>query len=416
MKDRYDNELTTNAPALENYSTGIDLYLAAQPGAIEQLRLAIAEDDNFAVAYADLARVLQVYDQPKEAQQLIAHAVELSHGLSNGERAHVEIMRLLLGGAGADAYKLIQEHVAHYPRDVMAVLPCCGVYGLIGFSGRVGREAENLAFMTMLERHYGKDWWFDSQFAFALLEVGQLDRAEPLIERAYKAKPSNANAVHHLAHWYYEQGEAQVGAVMLDEWKKSYDRSGLLHSHLAWHGALWALEANDIDRMLAILDADILPEVTESPAIVVLPDLVSLLLRSELAGHPCQLALWQIASNYAAQHFAKPSISFVDMHTAIAHAFVGTDTLLELLVDNPKGYASDLVAQVAKAARSFVKADWPGMIEHLAPIMPVHERLGGSRAQRDLLELVMQYALCALDQRTIADQFLLMRRPLLRSH
>src|SRR3974377_748340 len=46
------------------------------------------------------------------------------------------------------------------PRDAMALAPSTGVFGLIGFSGKAGREGDQLALLEPLATHYCNDWWF----------------------------------------------------------------------------------------------------------------------------------------------------------------------------------------------------------------------------------------------------------------
>ena len=58
--------------------------------------------------------------------------------------------------------------------------------GLIGFSGREGREAELLALLEPLVSVYGEDWWFTSAHAFAQVEAGEIAAAERTIERSLR--------------------------------------------------------------------------------------------------------------------------------------------------------------------------------------------------------------------------------------
>ncbi len=412
MQDRYGNTVSTRSDkALELYQGGIDLFLAAQPGGIEALKAATQEDEAFAVAHADLARALQIVAKPQEASLCAKRAVEMVGGTSAREQAHVDIMDALVNGRSGEGFKRIKDHIRTYPRDVMTVLPCCGVFGLIGFSGKVGREAENLAFMVPLVDHYKDDWWFESQYAFALSEVGQLDRAEALNDKAFEANPANANAVHHRAHIHYEQGNSDTGRTALNDWRANYSRDGLLHCHLAWHDALWALEMGEVARVWEIVAADVHPSKTSAPPINVMTDLVAILLRTELAGQDRHPDLWDLAREYAHEHFARPGLSFADAHSVIAFAFTKAHEEIAPYLDNPKGLAGDVVAAIAHAFQNFIDENWQSAIDHLTPVMPFHERLGGSRAQRDLLELTVSYSLTRLGQEQEARRYLQMRRP-----
>lgn len=412
MQDRYGNHRgTTSAAAFEQYCVGVDLSLAAQPGGIEALAQAVELDPNFAVAHADLARGLQIISKPKDARAAMARAQALEDQLDDCERGHVQIMGHLIDGQAERALAQTKVHIQTYPRDVMVVQPGCGVFGLIGFSGRLGREAENLAFMESVASHYVDDWWFESQMAFSLCEVGQLARAAELIEKAYTANPSNANAVHHRAHIHYESGERVAGREAIAQWRASYPRQGLLHCHLAWHDALWALEEGDLDEVWEIVATDIHPDRATAPPINLVTDLVALLLRAELQGHERPADLWDLAADYAQKFFAKPGLSFADYHCAIAYAVTERDGALAVLRSTDRGVAGDQVAAIAIAFAAFAAEDWQAMIDGLTPIMASHERLGGSRAQRDLLELSYAFALQQLDLKPEAIRFLSQRRP-----
>ena len=90
----------------------------------------------------------------------------------------------MIDGGSVAGLAAVKEHLATYPRDAMVLAPCTGVFGLIGFSGRDGREAELLALLEPLAGAYGEDWWFTSALAFAQVEVGDIDRAHATIERS----------------------------------------------------------------------------------------------------------------------------------------------------------------------------------------------------------------------------------------
>lgn len=413
-QDRYGNIVSTaSQAALDAYVEGVDLFLAAQVGADEAFGKAIAEDPSFALAHIALARSLQTQAKTAEAITALASARDLASGLSLRERAHISIIGNVIEGNGALAYQEILTHIKDHPRDAMVVQPCAGVFSLIGFSGRPGREAESLGFFTALQSSYGEDWWFNATFAFAQVETGQLAQAEVTLERAYAANPTNGNAAHYKGHLQYEAGEIKAGRRFIREWRKSYDRRALLHCHISWHEALWALEAGDNAEAWQIIEADVRPGFSVGPPINILTDMAAFLLRAELAGEARRDDLWLEISQYAATYFGNPGISFADAHAAIAHAMVGNNEALAKLEDDPAGPAGDMVKALAGVYRAFVNADWQEVITLLAPIMSTHERIGGSRAQRDLLEFTLLNALLKLGQPEQASLLLTLRRPLI---
>ncbi|MBT6139878.1 MAG: tetratricopeptide repeat protein [Rhodospirillaceae bacterium] len=414
MRDRYDNDLsTTSREAVDAYIEGVDLFLANQVGADEAFERSVAADPAFALAYAGLARSLQSLTRIPEAVAASNKAQALVDGLSARERGHVSITGHLIGGNGAQAYREILAHVVDDPRDALVVQPCTGVFGLIGFSGKAGREAECLSFVNGLKSDYGEDWWFDCVLAFAQTEVGQLSEAEVSIERSYAAKPSNANAAHYMAHFRYEQGNADTGLNFIRQWREGYDKRGVLHCHISWHEAIWALEAGDIDTAWRIIETDVMPGGAWGPPLNILTDSVAFLLRAELAGMPRREELWSKMSAFASQYFTKPGISFADTHAAIAHAMAGNSAALKVLEADPAGPAGDVVKSIAEAFDAYAGSDWQVAVDRLIPIMASHERIGGSRAQRDLLEFTFVTALVKLGRADEAARILSMRRPLI---
>jgi tetratricopeptide (TPR) repeat protein len=390
LTDRYDNSLTTSSVAARDaYVRGADLLLSANVGAEEAFRDAIAADDGFALTHISLARTLQIYGRGAETKAPLARALELAPRTTAREQSHIAIFERILTGRGADGLALTREHIKTWPRDAFALAPSTSVFGLIGFSGLKGREEDQLALLAPLAVVYGDDWWYRCLLAFAELELGHFDRALPNIEASLKAFPRNANAAHIRSHLYYEVGERNAGLTFLNEWARDYPRAGVLHCHVSWHQALWSLELGRIDEAWRIYQEGLRPTAAWGPQINVLTDCASFLFRAELAGEARRPELWQEVSQYAAKWFPDPGVGFADLHAALAHAMAGNGEALERIVRNPKGPAADIVVPMASAFGAFARADWDGTITAIEPHLGGHERLGGSRAQRDLVEYAL---------------------------
>ncbi len=412
IEDHYGNRLgTTIAAARDNYDQGVRLFLAGMFGAVEAFTDAVNLDPGFALGHAARARGLMMAGDMAEARKAIETAKALSDGLSDRETSHINAMALLLSGRAAEARAAVLAHVQTWPRDAMAAQMCTNVFGLIGFSGEVGREAALLAYTSALLPHYGEDWWMMSMHALSLCETGQIDASLALMERSLALNPENANASHFKAHAQYEAGETEAGRAFLGEWIQGYDARGVLHGHLTWHLALWALHAGDADEMWARVDAGVAPGTSHSLPINVLTDTAAIYFRAELAGIPVEARRWRTLSAYAANYFPETGQSFADMHAALSHAMAGDGTRLAYIADTAKGFAGDLVRPVAQAWGAMARAEWADALAALKPLLPVSERVGGSRAQRDLIELSYVHVLLKLGQRAEADRVLHMRRP-----
>ena len=91
----------------------------------------------------------------------------------------------------------------------------------------------------------------------------------------------------------------------------------------------------------------------------------------------------------------------------------GDSDRLDRLAGAEKGFAADLVAPVSISIQAILREDWAGAIEALTPAMSDHARLGGSRAQRDILELTYANVLMRMGKGDEAGRVLRMRRPVL---
>jgi len=412
LKDRYGNPLTTTSgTARDAYIEGVDGILSANEGADRALSRAIDGDDGFALAHAALARSLQISARGADAAQAMARARALTAGISDREKGHIAMLGHLIDGDGPAALGAAREHLTTHPRDALVAQPLTGVFGLIGFSGLAGREAEQLAFLAGLAPHYGDDWWFGGQYAFARIEAGQAELAWRTIERALDGNPRSAHGAHVRAHIHYERGETEAGLAYLRDWRRDYHRDGALHCHISWHVALWTLETGDAQEAWRIIDECVRPGKAWGPPLNVLTDTASFLHRAELAGETPRPERWREVSQFARQFFAKPGVAFADVHAALAHAMAGEADALADIIAGAAGPAGDVVTAMAQAFAAFADGEWRETIALLAPVMSTHERIGGSRAQRDLLEYTLLAALLRSGRADDARLMLLTRRP-----
>ncbi|MEX0349735.1 MAG: tetratricopeptide repeat protein [Paracoccaceae bacterium] len=414
LTDRYGNSLSTDQHAArDHYDEGVALFLGGHYAAADAFRDAIAADPDFALGHAALARALMMQGKMKDAKTALARAIELVERATERERQHVAALGLMLAGKLAEARAAVLDHVRTHPRDALVAQLCTNVFGLIGFSGEVGREAELLAYTSALLPHYGEDWWMMSMHALSLCETGQIDASMRLTDRALALNPRNANGSHFKAHAQYEAGETEAGRAYLGAWLAEYDNRSVLHGHLSWHCALWALHAGDAEAMWQAVDSGVAPGAAKGLPINVLTDTAAILYRAELAWIAVEPHRWSVLSDYAAQNFPETGQSFADIHAALAHAMAGEGARLAKIAETAKGYAGDLVRPVASAWGAIAREDWTGALNDLSRVMARTERLGGSRAQRDLLELTYVNVLLKLGQVDEARRSLTTRRSVL---
>lgn len=412
LQDRYGNPLTTSSTAARDaYVAGVDRLLGGDANIEDAFRTAIAADDGFALAHIALARAFQLLGRGTEVGVPRERALALAAGTSKREQSHIAILAKILTGQGAAAIPLVLEHIRTWPRDAMVLSPITSVFGLIGFSGKSGREVEQLAVLQALASAYGDDWWFRTVLAFAEIELQDFNNGHRNIESALRGNPRNAHAAHVRGHLYYELGERSEGLRFLKEWTKEYPKDGQIHCHISWHQAIWSLETGRREDAWGIYTKDMQPGGSWGPQLNVLTDCASFLARAEMAGETIDPALWRTISRYASQWFPNSGIIFADMHSALAFAMAGDSDALRSLIESPKGPAADVLAPIARGFDAFARQNWGEAIRALQPILVIHERVGGSRAQRDLLEYAVTSALLRNGQADQARRLISTRRP-----
>lgn len=384
--DRYGNGLSTTDQPAAAYVSGSDALFAADVGAVEAFERAIRMDPDFALAHAALARTHQIFGNRAPAKAAMTRARELAPKLEGRERSHVNCLGLVVDGQGALALDAIRAHLREWPRDAMALAPCTGVFGLYGFSGLSHRAASLRALLDGLAPQYGEDWWFLAMQAFAHVETGSVESGREKIVRALAMNPRDAHGMHILAHVHYEAGEVADGRRRLADFIVGYPREGLLHCHINWHRALWALVAGDTDEAWKLYAESIEPDSIWGPAINVLTDAAAFLFRAELMGAKPPEGAWDTVISYAKREFPRPGLAFVDVHVALAAAMTEDGAELEARAKGARGPAQPVVERAATGFFAFARQNWPAAIEAFSAMLPEHERLGGSRAQRDLFE------------------------------
>jgi hypothetical protein len=400
--DRYGLPVSTASDeAAAAYRAGLDLSLAAWPGAGAALEEAIVADPDFALAHMARARVHAIYGEGEAARAAAAAARRLvAVRGTEREASHVEAMALAMEGQPAKALAQALAHLDSWPRDASVLSLLLGAYGLLAFSGRADHDQARVDVCERLAPHYGDDWWFLGYRGWSQIENGAIGIGRAMAERSLDARRETANTAHALAHAMFEQGAVEEADAFVTGWLPIYDRAGWMHAHLSWHQALAALEQDDAGRALAIYRDRIQPRVTSAGPMPALADVASLLWRLGLYGHAVPKDTWDDVAAFANRHFPRSGLSFADMHMALVAGATGDSARLAARIDDmqrrleagslPPG---PVAPAVCRAIAAFADGDYAACAGALEPALPEVVRMGGSRAQREVVEDLLLVAL-----------------------
>ncbi len=125
-------------------------------------------------------------------------------------------------------------------------------------------------------------------------------------------------------------------------------------------------------------------------------DAVSLLWRAELTGCPHDPERWRQVHDFAHQMFPRAAVAFADTHIALADAVTGNGAALEARLREMEDLAREghlasgpVVPALSRAFAAFLRQDFSAASAAIEPVLDQHERIGGSRAQRDLVEFTL---------------------------
>lgn len=419
LADRYDLPLSTASTAARDaYVQGHELALTLYPGAVEAFDRALAADPGFALPHAGKAQVLMREGKAVEARAALAAAKDAAAGVSAREASHIAFFDLAFAGRTDAAIAALYTHLASWPRDALMVASAANPNGLIGGSGRSGQKRQIAALMDSLAPHYGDDYWFMSYHATALSEDGQLAAARAKIERSVALNPNNAHAAHGYAHMCYESGDEDTGRGFLAGWLGAYPRAGAFHGHLSWHLALFELGAGHWQEALRLYQDAVTLERHSSGPQQKMTDGAAFLWRSELAGHARDTVAWRALHDFGVSALPRPGPGLADLHVILTHVVMGDTAALDARIRQMEELSREgrypsgaYLPALSRGFMAFERGDFSAAITALAPLAGQNERIGGSRAQHDLIEFTLLKACLNAGRLEEARRVLDARRP-----
>lgn len=225
--------------------------------------------------------------------------------------------------------------------------------------------------------------------AFCLEEAGDYAAAERAGRRAVAAEPDDAWGLHAVAHVHEMTRRPADGIAWLEQTRPSWTGCNNFAFHVAWHLALFHLEGGDVERVLALYDAEVRPQPTDDVRDVA--NAASLLWRLRQDGVDVG-GRWQELAEIARARRHETTLMFGSLHHLFALVAVGD-----------RAAAADLLAAVARCAAEgdgdqrrvagdvgldlarLLAGERPALAPPpLVPLAARLRRLGGSNAQRDV--------------------------------
>ncbi len=213
-------------------------------------------------------------------------------------------------------------------------------------------------------------------------------------------------------------GEPDTVRAYLSSWLATYPRDGFFHGHLSWHLSLCEIQAGNWEAAQRLYrDAIALDRHSGGPQQRI-SDGAAYLWRSELAGQARDAAAWRGLYDYANGALPRPGNGLADLHVILAQAVMGDDAALdararqiEELAREGRYPSGSYLPALARGFAAFERGDFSGAIAALVPVAGQNERIGGSRAQHDLIEFTLLRAFIETNRLDEVQYLLGARRP-----
>jgi tetratricopeptide (TPR) repeat protein len=392
---------------------GLSMFDAAVQGLVSlsgdpvaMAEAAVAVDDGLMLGHV-LRAYLHLYRTSAEGVSN-AHKVleDLRDVTDLGEREflHLRAARSWARGEWDQAVHFLERALLHDPRDLLALKVAQDLYFFLGQSREIKGVVTRVLGAWPPER---VGWGYvQGMYAFGLEENGDYERAEISARAALQKEPRDTWASHALAHVFEMQGRQSEGAAFLEYSSQNWS-SSFFAIHNWWHDALYHLELDELDRVLSIYDG--LIRGTRSTEWLHLVDAASLLWRISLYGHDLEDRDQALAVDLTPV-LSDPVYIFNDWHAVMVFSLVGDQDVNDRVLTGIRRHASGtnrLVAQqvgltLLEGFSSFSAGRYERAIDLLSEARPLASSVGGSHAQRDIIDLTLVAAAARAGQGTTA--------------
>jgi len=406
MKDALGHEVTTaSAACAAALDAATASYLGFKVDAGQHVNAALDADPGCPMANVMKGYLTMLISNASflGAVDKRIEATEAAPAATQRESLHLQALKGWRAGRNDAAIAAWEAILEAHPHDVVALRLAHFAYFWTAGDARRMRSSVERVLPRWSKAQPGYGFLLGMQ-AFACEETGEYALAERQGHAAVEANPADLWAVHAVAHVLEMQGRHEEGWRWVEANEAPLEPANNFRFHLAWHRALFMLEAGRVDELLDAYDRKVRD--LRSPLVQAQPDFAidvqnaaSLLMRLELAGVDVG-SRWAELADRAEKRIGDHIILFTTPHWMMALAACGqwekADALLAAMREHAQtsgASEADVVARVAipacEAVRAHRRGEYAAAVDALFPVRAEIVRLGGSHAQRDVLWQIM---------------------------
>lgn len=352
-----------------------------------------------------------------DVRALLDRAEPMLGRANHRERDHMVALHTLLAGDWHGACREWETLLLQHPRDALA-LQWAHLFDF--YRGDATQLRQRVA--RVLPEWDERDPLYPyvlGQYAFGLEECQLYAQAEETGRRALAGSAKVPWAIHAVAHVMEMQGRHHEGSAWMMHWHGDWAEGNGFAGHLGWHQALFALEALDHAEALRLFDAHLHAD----PAQITLQhvDASALLWRLQLLGADVGARWTRLVEGWDLSDHAAGTFPFNDLHALLALIGAGelvraqawarlVATRAERSGGSNRAVARNVGGPLMRGLLAFAQGRFDEAIESLYPARALASRLGGSHAQRDLIDQTLLAAAARAVDRSVGRALLNERR------
>jgi tetratricopeptide (TPR) repeat protein len=399
----------TTSEAVWHYDQAVRAFAQGYGDTVGLFDAARQVAPDFTMAHLGKAWVLALANDPIMAT-MAGPLLDAARTLPSNEReqTHVAALTHAVSGHRAAAVAILDRHLMRHPFDLLAHFAAMLLDAFLGkFPWVAARSARALPLWSKAQPSYGILLSF---YGFGLEEAGDYARAEDTSRAAAELEPFSYWPHHAVSHVMEMTGRPEDGLKWMVEreplWSTK-DHAG--QAHIWWHKALFHVELGQYDAAMEIYDGPLLA--TQKPVGLSLPNASALLWRLEMIG--CDAGdRWEREAAQWDGHADGHYCVFADIHAAMAELRAGRTVAVERRLaamhktaadgTETAPFYRDVGLPIVQGLAAFHNGAYDQAVEHLLSARFDLWKMGGSKAQQDVIDWTLNEAAARAGQRDVA--------------
>lgn len=386
-----------SATAFSNFTSAYMGFRRDTGGLIKALTESDPDMPMARCAKGYLAKLIGSTNHSARAKVISSEMGEILNqtGANDRERAHAAALAHWCAGDLEKATGVWEGILLDHPLDGLALRLAHFTHF---YSGDPRRMRDSMARILPLWSRDHRDYGFLlGMYAFGLEENGEYFSAEKYGRMAVERNPADAWSVHSVAHVLEMTERTEEGIEWVMGLEDSWSSVNNFRFHLYWHRCLYHLERGEFQMVLRLYDEQIVSDI-ESDFYLDICNASSLLWRLEMFGIDIGKR-WESLLDVARRHVNDTDLIFVSLHYLMALIAGGDREAADRMISNITewstldGTQAQICAESGLAlAKSLQLVRASRFAEAVATMEPVRyklDRIGGSRAQRDVFHMIL---------------------------